>query len=94
MWAGDYSGDGKIIYQGPYNDVFILFSRVLSDENNPETLANFIVQGYEQEDINLDGKVIYQGPNNDRAPLLYHSVLSHPANAGFLANYIVKSLLP
>jgi uncharacterized repeat protein (TIGR01451 family) len=94
MWAGDFNEDGKIIYQGPNNDVFYLFSKVLSDDNNVGNLANYVVTGYELQDYNLDGKVIYQGPNNDRAPLLYHSVLVHPTNASFLANFIVKSVLP
>jgi hypothetical protein len=94
QWAGDFNGDGKAVYQGPFNDVFFLFSRVLSDENNPEHLANFIVLSYELEDLNLDGKAIYQGPNNDKATLLYHSVLAHPFNSALLANYIVRGFIP
>ena len=90
LWSGDFSEDGKVIYQGPYNDVFNLFSKVLSEPANNENLANYIVQGYELEDLNLDGKVIFQGPNNDRFTLLYHTILSHPLNVNNLANYIVK----
>jgi hypothetical protein len=94
QWSGDYNGDGKVIYQGPFNDIFHLFSRVLSDSSNEEILANYIVLGYEQHDFNLDGRVIYQGPSNDKAPLLYNSILSHPANTSLLANYIVKTMIP
>ena len=94
MWAGDFSEDNQVIYQGPNNDIFHLFSRVLSDDQNVEYLANFIIIGYELTDLNLDGQAIYQGPNNDRSTLLYHSVLSHPANSNFLANYIVKGMMP
>ncbi|MEZ4963593.1 MAG: hypothetical protein R2830_27465, partial [Saprospiraceae bacterium] len=94
MWAGDFNEDGKVIFQGPFNDVFTLFSRVLSDESNGDILANYIVTGYELQDYNLDGKVIYQGPFNDKAPMLYNSILSHPANNALLANYIVKGTLP
>ena len=94
MWAGDFNSDGRVIYQGPYNDVFFLFSRVLSDYENINHLANFIVYGYNQEDFNLDGRSIYQGPGNDRAMILYHTVLSHPGNLGFLANYVVYQILP
>jgi choice-of-anchor A domain-containing protein len=94
MWSGDFNGDNKVIYQGPYNDVFHLFSRVLAEEDNTSNLANFIVQGYESDDFNLDGKVIFQGPNNDRAPVLYYSVLAHTGNTAKLANYIVSGLLP
>ncbi len=94
LWGGDYNGDGKIIYQGPYNDVFNLFSRVVGDVNNSTNLANFIVPGYEMQDFNLDGKVIYQGPNNDRSHLLIHSILAHAGNGSLLANYIVLDFIP
>ena len=94
LWAGDFNEDGKVIYQGPYNDVFFLFSRVLGDGGNSGFLANYIVQDYDLHDFNLDGKVIYQGPNNDRASLLYHTVMIHGGNNGFLANYIVEDALP
>jgi hypothetical protein len=67
---------------------------VLADPGNTQNLANFIINGYELQDLNLDGKVIYQGPNNDRATLLYHTVLVHPSNAALLANFIVTEKLP
>ncbi|MBK9016574.1 MAG: hypothetical protein IPM82_22250 [Saprospiraceae bacterium] len=94
MWGGDFNEDGKIIYQGPYNDVFYLFSRVLADENNMTNLANFIVPGYDSHDFNLDGLVIYQGPYNDRGLLLFNSILAHTGNGSLLANYIVLDLIP
>ncbi|MEZ4930707.1 MAG: hypothetical protein R2788_01075 [Saprospiraceae bacterium] len=94
MWAGDFNSDGKVIYQGPYNDVFALFSKVITDLYNTDNLANFIATGYNQEDYNLDGRTIYQGPGNDRAPMLYHTVLAHGGNGDLLANYIVQQTLP
>jgi uncharacterized repeat protein (TIGR01451 family) len=94
MWGGDLNGDGKVIYQGPNNDVFRLFSQILGDEDNVDNLANYIVPGYEHADFNLDGKVIFQGPNNDRSPLLYNSILVHSSNASMLANYIVLDFIP
>ena len=94
MWGGDFNGDGQVIYQGPYNDIFFLFSRVLSNSENTEHLANYIAYGYLREDFNLDGKAIFQGPGNDRAPVLYYTVLSYEGNEGVLSNYIVHQLLP
>ena len=94
MWGGDFNEDNKVVYQGPNNDVFYLFSRALSDPGNVDFLANYIVVGYDLHDFNLDGKVIFQGPNNDRASLLYHSILAHKGNGGFLANFIVQGYLP
>ncbi len=94
LWGGDYNGDGKVVYQGPYNDVFNLFSRVVGDSQNSENLANYIVPGYELQDFNLDGKTIYQGPGNDRGAMLFNSILSHPLNVALLANYIALDAVP
>ncbi|MCB9339041.1 MAG: hypothetical protein H6577_13000 [Lewinellaceae bacterium] len=94
MWSGDYNGDGRAIYQGPYNDVFFLFSKVLGDPANSNFLANYISIGYNQEDFDLDGRTIYQGPGNERSLILFNATLAHPLNTGGLANYIVKQGLP
>ncbi|MBI5916145.1 MAG: tandem-95 repeat protein [Bacteroidetes bacterium] len=94
MWLGDINGDRRVIYQGPNNDVFSLFSEVMSDDNNVGNLANFIKQGYLNTDLNMDGNAIYQGPNNDRALLLYHTILVNPDNPSNLANFIASEKLP
>lgn len=94
LWAGDFNGDGMSIYQGPYNEVFFLFSKVLSDPNNTTLLANYISTGYNRPDFNLDGNSIYQGPNNDRSMLLLNTILVHSTNTGLLANFIVLEHLP
>ena len=91
MWSGDISGDAKIIFQGPQNDIFQMFIHILTDEANVEFLTNFIRRGYTQKDFNLDGKVIYQGPGNDRSPLLYHTVLEHPDNGSHISNFVVET---
>lgn len=94
LWAGDFNGDGNVTYQGPYNDVFFLFSKVMGDPGNSGYLANYISRGYNLEDFNLDGVTIYQGPDNDRSMLLYRTVLASPLNQSFLSNYIVISAIP
>ncbi len=94
LWAGDFNGDRKVIFQGPNNDVFQLFSKVLSDPNNTGLLANFISNGYFNTDFNLDGRSIFQGPGNDRSMLLFNTILNHPGNPYTLANYIVLEKLP
>ncbi len=94
LWAGDLNGDRRTIYQGPNNDAFTLFSRVLSDPNNVDYLANFISEGYDRTDLNLDGKSIFQGPGNERATILINTVLVHPGNSKLLANYIAREYLP
>lgn len=94
LWPGDLNGDRDVIYQGPRNDIFYLFSHVLSDVDNFDHIANYISYGYHNADFNMDGKAIYQGPNNDRALLLYHTVLGHPGNQIALVNFVVSEYLP
>jgi hypothetical protein len=94
MWAGDLNNDNKVIYQGPLNDVFLLFSEVMTAPGNSDNLANFIFSGYHNTDINLDGFSIYQGPSNDRSMLLLNTVLSHPSNNVLLANFIAQMAMP
>jgi hypothetical protein len=93
-WLGDLNSDRRVIYQGPNNDIFYLFSKVVADPANTANLANFISTGYDPTDLNLDGKIIFQGPNNERATLLYQAVLAHPANGSYLANFLVREFLP
>ena len=89
LWSGDLNGDGKTIYQGPKNDPFEMFISVILDPENEHFLVNYINRGYTHRDFNLDGQVIFQGPNNDRSNLLFNTILAHPDNTKFLANFIV-----
>ncbi|MEM1120289.1 MAG: DNRLRE domain-containing protein, partial [Bacteroidota bacterium] len=91
MWSGDINADDKIIFQGPQNDIFMMFMHILLDEGNGQFLTNFISQGYTQRDFNMDGKVVYQGPGNDRSPLLYYTVLEHPENGTNISNFVVQT---
>ncbi len=94
MWAGDLNNDNRVIYQGPNNDIFKLFSDVMTHPLNSSNLANFIRSGYEYADINMDGYAIFQGPGNDRSMLLLNTVLAHPTNILLLANFIAMEAMP
>jgi SdrD B-like domain/Bacterial Ig domain/GEVED domain len=94
LWPGDFNGDGKVIYQGPGNDVVYLFNKVFTTPGNTGLLANYILNGYLLYDINLDGNSIYQGPGNDSARVLFNAVLSTPENIMQLANFILLQKLP
>ncbi len=91
LWSGDLNNDGKVIYQGPNNDIFYMFLHVLRDEGNKDFLPNYISRGYTTDDFNLDGSVIYQGPSNDRSKLLFNTILSHPNNSNKFSNFIIYS---
>ena len=91
MWSGDLNQDGRVIFQGPGNDVFDIFQSVLFDANNKKLIPNFVSRGYSNSDFNMDGKVLFQGPDNDAAALLFHTILSSPENGHFFSNFILKS---
>ncbi len=90
LWSGDLNGDKKIIFQGPDNDIFFMFIKVLLDGGNQDQLANFISEGYTNSDFNMDGSVIFQGPNNDRSNLLWNTIFKHPDNDLNHANFIIS----
>ena len=92
LWAGDINQDGKIIYMGPSNDIFYLFSEVLSAPGNSDHNANYIYYGYLNSDYNMDGKAIYIGPESDRAALLYHTLKD--CVTGQIPNCISREQLP
>lgn len=100
MWGGDMNSDRKTIYQGPNNDIFQLFLKVMADPLNDNGVggtpnANFISFGYLREDFDLDGKAIYQGPRNDRIMILLESILpTDSGNENVLANFILLEQLP
>ncbi len=94
MWAGDLSSDGRVIYQGPGNDILKLFTTVLYNPENTTLIANYISEGYQVADVNLDGRAIYQGPLNDRSMLLLNTILKHPANGTLISNFVILEQLP
>ncbi len=89
LWLGDSNRDKKVIYQGPNNDTFSLFSAVMSAPGNVNLHQNYIVTGYSLADNNLDGNTIFNGPNNDRNFTFFQ------AGLGFGAlNYILTEQVP
>jgi len=91
LWSGDLNGDDLTIFQGPNNDIFYMFLKILVDVNNTNNLTNFISAGYTARDFNMDGKVIFQGPGNDRSILLWNTVFNHPENPQNQSNFIVST---
>ena len=92
MHAGNFNQDRRVIAIGPGNDVFSLFSAVLSAEDNTMHLTNYILKGYSLADLDLDGEAIYNGAGNERTKLFYH-VLGNCLNNG-QPNCILVEQLP
>ncbi|MEM1121089.1 MAG: hypothetical protein AAGJ18_11625, partial [Bacteroidota bacterium] len=91
LWSGDLNGDGRVIYQGPQNDIFEMFLQVILDTLNDQYLTNFINAGYTNNDFNMDGTVIFQGPNNDKSTLLFNTILKHPNNPENFSNFVIAT---
>lgn len=93
LWAGNAVYNNQVIFQGPNNDVDMIFFTIISDPSNTQVISNFIYRGYSQSDINMDGKTVFQGPDNE-VDIIFFNVLMHPENPGFLANYIIWQQIP
>ncbi|MEZ4675843.1 MAG: hypothetical protein R2932_16585 [Caldilineaceae bacterium] len=66
---------------------------MLSEPNNANFSANYIVEGYHATDVNMDGRTIAAGPSND-VNIVLTTVFTHPGNGSYAANYIVSEQLP
>jgi len=92
LWGGDLNMDGRLIYQGPGNDILKLFTTVLYDSANTSLITSFVSTGYLQADANMDGKAIYQGPNSDRT--FVFQFIGPAYNFNFGNNYVVLECVP
>lgn len=98
LWGGDLNHDGRLIFQGPGNDVYPLFTQVLLAPGNTSLLPNYMVTGYDESDIDLDGFSIYMGPGNDKQKL-FTEVMARfyalfPPNITCCWNYVIIETLP
>jgi hypothetical protein len=95
LWGGDINRDGRLIFQGPGNDVLKIFTTVLYDPENTGHTAYFVSKGYAQGDANMDGKTIYQGPGNDKAMvMLFLLIHLQLVDLDFYSQYVVIECVP
>ena len=93
LWAGNSNQDGRIIANGPSNDVSSVLVGIITAGDNNSASTNYKLEGYQATDTNLDGITIFAGPSND-LDLVLGNVLLHPVNNTFSANYIVNRQVP
>lgn len=96
--GGDANHDDRVIFQGPANDIFSIFSQALSDAGNTSYIANYVVSGYQDTDVNLDGWVSIAGVENDKSLLfkmMYQDFRSLDApGVVYAPNIVFKEQLP
>ncbi|MEZ5537270.1 MAG: hypothetical protein R3F02_16795 [Thiolinea sp.] len=93
LWAGNADSNSNLIANGPGQDTAILIGSVLIDPGNSSFSTNYVLDGYNNNDLNMDGKTIVAGPGND-LNLLMGNILLHPVNYSFSANFIIPERLP
>ena len=91
--AGDSNHDGRIVTDGPGNDLTSLLSGILSATGNVHFNVNYIVSGYQNTDFSLDGQSIFSGIGNDSNVAL-GNILLHPDNAAMNGNHIISEQIP
>ena len=74
LFAGDANHDGDVRIEGPENDKDRIYFHVLLSPENVDANYNFILNGYDDCDINLDGMVKYQGPTSDGSYIAFDIV--------------------
>lgn len=92
LWGGDLNHNGRVVYQGPGNDILKLFTNVLYDANNVSLSASFIAKGYLQGDANMDGKAIYQGIGNDRSIVFQYVMQMY--NGIWSGDFVILECIP
>ena len=92
--TGDADHDGRIVTDGPFNDLTYLLTQVLTAPgNDPGFNVNYILNGYLTSDLSLDGNTIFSGVSND-GNLALGNILLHPDNSAMNGNHVITEQLP
>lgn len=97
LWGGNADGNGYMIFQGAglgLPDKDKVFFDILSDTRNDQNRYNFVLEGYQDSDLNMDGQVRYQGGDNDIDNLIFFNIFSHPMNINYYSNFIIQEQIP
>uniref|UniRef100_UPI000476519A hypothetical protein n=1 Tax=Lewinella cohaerens TaxID=70995 RepID=UPI000476519A len=88
LWAGNANLDGKVKYDGGFNDRQTIFAQVITFPGNTDDELNYNnAFGYFSGDINMDGKVKYDGGGNDRVIIQGIVQILYPLNTDDSLNY-------
>ncbi|WP_053002630.1 leucine-rich repeat domain-containing protein [Kordia jejudonensis] len=93
MWSGNVNGDTIVQYQGGTPDTTAILSAALNDPGNFLNFSTFIINGYNNNDVNLSGTTQYEGGAAD-SPLILQNVLAHPGNFLNFSTFQIQEQLP
>lgn len=93
MWAGNVNGDNIVQYLGGTPDTTAILSAALNDPANFLNFSTFIINGYNDNDVDLSGTTQYEGGSAD-SPLILQNVLAHPGNFLNFSTFQILEQLP
>jgi Leucine-rich repeat (LRR) protein len=93
MWSGNANGDTIVQYSGTSPDTPNILSLILNDVGNFLNFPTYVVNDYNDNDVNLDGNIQYSGTNPD-TPFILQNVLAYPGNFLNFSTYQISEQLP
>lgn len=93
LWAGNANGDALVQYSGIEPDTPNILSNVLNDAGNFLNFPTFVVNGYNNNDLDMNGNTQYSGTDPD-TPFILQNVLAHPSNFLNFSTYQIIEQLP
>ncbi|AXG72224.1 leucine rich repeats (6 copies) [Kordia sp. SMS9] len=93
MWAGNVNGDNFVQYLGGTPDTTAILSAALNDPGNFLNFSTFIINGYNDNDVDMNGITQYEGGSAD-SPLILQNVLAHPGNFLNFSTFQILEQLP
>ncbi len=93
MCAGNANNDTIVQSLGNNSDNPSVLSEVLMDSGNLFGFPTYVINGYNNKDLNMDAKIQALG-NNSETPLILQNVLAHPGNFFGFSTYQIIEQLP
>jgi len=93
MWSGNVNGDSIVQYLGGTPDTTAILSAALNDPGNFLNFSTFIINGYNDNDVDMSGTTQYEGGSAD-SPLILQNVLAHPGNFLNFSTFQIQEQLP
>jgi hypothetical protein len=93
LWAGDANADGKVISAGANTDVNTLSQKILTAKGNITFSVSYLLQGYDDADIDLNGTIAATGGQTDGF-LISLNILRYATNQAVSPSFTIIQQLP
>ncbi len=93
MWAGNANNDAIIQSLGINSDNPSILTEVVTNSGNFFGFPTYVINGYNNKDLNMDGQTQALGTNSE-TPLILQNTLVHPNNFFGFSTYQIIEQLP